>query len=161
MISSSEHSVFVVGGALVVVAGLVLQGIYTLRTGLLLAFFLRPSRAAALPLKLLHRVALAGLDLASAAAILAALSKLAQRHHVRLDVLAGWMGSHAGALVVSCLSVGTGLWLVLCPATMVGWLQEYHPGIAAGGSAMVSLILRFCGALAVACGLLILLSYLR
>jgi len=118
-----ENFGIVVTGALVVAFFLIVQGLYGLKTGVFLPFFLQSSSSVGRR-KISQRIEYAVGYILPGAAILALLIKTAFRRHVTLRSAEDWFEMHTGPLIMICAMGGFGIWFLVRPGTMVRWVQK-------------------------------------
>src|SRR2546426_4227041 len=159
--TTDTRAVFVISGVLIVAGCLMIQGVYCLKTGLILPFFLRPSPEA-LRMKLSQRVPHAAIYLVPAVLTFIAIPRMVMRHHVPLARVEEWSEAYKGPLLVVCFLIGSGVWLLLRPSTMVRWVQEAHPEAPPERWVGLGLVIvKMGGTLFLAFAVLILVSVLR
>jgi len=157
--ATSDNFGIVVTGALVVALFLIAQGLYGLRTGVFLPFFLRSSSSVGRK-RISQRIEYAVGYILPGAAILALLIKTAFRRHVTLRSAEDWFEMHTGPLIMICAMGGFGIWLLARPGTMVRWVQEANPETPFD-SRVAQLIVRIVAAMMLAFATLLLASILR
>src|SRR5437763_17178555 len=97
--TTDTRAVWVISGVLIVAGCLMTQGVYCLKTGLSLPFFLRPSPEA-LRMKLSQRIPHAAIYLVPAALTFIAISKAVMRHHVTIGIVEEWSEAYKRPLLV-------------------------------------------------------------
>lgn len=126
------HNAFavVIMGWLIVGGCLVVQGIYTLRTGRITPFFTRPiySRSARGPA---NRLAYAFVYLFPGAAALIIIAMLVRRQGVgRVET---WLADNLGMVLGSSVFVALGLLHLFEPERMLRWTIQTHPELSRNG----------------------------
>ena len=146
----------VVLGALVVVLCLVAQGVYTLKTGKIAFFLVRPS-SPPLPKPTFQRMVYGAFYACCGGAILGVLAEAALHHGASLQRLKGWARTHAGPLVTVCLAGASGVMLLARPTIGMNWARAAYPEIRPD-SRLGLLIVRIVAGMLLAFAALILSS---
>jgi hypothetical protein len=145
MILAQAERLAVIVGSFATAVCLIVQGVHVLRTGLVLPFFYRPSPRS-LRMKPVQRVCTAGLYLAPGLAVLGVLLQAALHSLPAPKRIEEWTEGRMGVLAILCLEAALGLYLLIRPSTMMGWVQSVYPELPPEKSPLARVIVRVIGA---------------